>query len=59
MIMVCRECYIKREGCFPFMFEEAETEDICFLCGKKKRMVKMKGESEEEVKLPDGWLFLR
>ena len=32
---------------------------ICDICLEKKRMVKMKGESEEEVKLPNGWLFLR
>ena len=59
MILVCKERFIKRQGYLPFLLEETKTQDICFICGKKKRMLKMLGDNDKEMQIIQGYGILK
>ncbi len=40
MLMICKDCYIKKYGEFSdLLLYESDEEGICFMCGEKKQML--------------------
>ncbi len=43
MLAVCKECFEKKYGKMSeLIFYESDVEGICFLCGKKRKMIGQK-----------------